>query len=72
MLVDRNEKQYRVSVHRKSDQVYICAMYDKRKLDEIEIEKVANQATLLWKLDHENLCRLECIFEDEKRINLVF
>ncbi len=47
-------------------------MYDKRKLDEIHIENIVNQARLLRKIDHENICRLEYILEDEKRIHLVF
>ena len=72
MVYDGNEKQYRIAVHRKSDQAYICEMFDKRKLDDKQIDRIAIQATLLRKLDHENLCRLECIFEDEKRIHLVF
>ena len=59
-------------MHRQSDKAYICEMFDKRKHDDDQVELKVNQAILLKKLDHENLCRLEWIFEDEKRIHFVF
>lgn len=59
-------------MHRKSDKSYICEMFDKRKHDEEQVDKKVSLAMILQKLDHENICRLEWIFEDEKRINFVF